>query len=72
MGNKPGRKKGQVKPQAGGEELRVAVMRQAVLDHRDAKYDSRKAAIERWILSCPYQLDRVTAEMIVERLRETA
>ena len=72
MGHKPGRKKGQVKPQAGWEELRVAVMRQAILDHRDAKYPSRKTAIERWILSCPYQLDRVTAEQIVERLRETA
>ena len=72
MGNKPGRKKGQVKPQAGWEELRVAVMRQAILDHRQAKYRSGQVLIERWILSCPYQLDRVTAEMIVERLRETA
>jgi hypothetical protein len=47
-------------------------MKQAVSDHRQAKYRSGQVLIERWILSCPYQLDRDVAEAIVERLREGA
>lgn len=72
MTPKCGRPAGVSKPQAGWEELRLAVMKQAVSDHRQAKYRSGKVLIERWILSCPYQLDREVAEAIVERLREGA
>ena len=72
MTPKRGRPRGQNKPQPGWEELRLAVMKQAISDHRQAKYRSGQVLIERWILSCPYQLDRDVAEAIVERLREGA
>lgn len=58
------------KPRAGWEELRLAVMKQAVSDHRQTEYRSRQIQIERWILSCPYQLDADMCRTIVDRLRE--
>lgn len=57
------------KRDSGWEELRMAVFRQAVSDHRRAKYKSRKAHIENWILSCPYQMDSEMCTEIVRRLK---
>lgn len=70
MIKKKGRPKGQMKHYPGWDELRLAVMKQAVADYREAKCASTKTMIERWVLSCPYQLDAETCRAIVQRLRE--
>lgn len=72
MPKKKGRPKGQMKPYPGWDELRLAVLKQAVNDYRSAKYPSNKTMIERWLLSCPYQLDADTCHAIVRKLKEGA
>ena len=58
-----------VKRDSGWDELRLAIFRQAVSDHRKTKYESRQIQIERWILSCPFMMDSDICEQIVRRLR---
>lgn len=70
MTPKRGRPQGQIKQMPGWEELRLAVLKQAVSDYRQTEYRSRQIQIERWILSCPYQLDADMCRVIVDRLRE--